>query len=191
MGLMQRQKGKRHEREVAKAFRVAVPDAKRGYQSRGGGKEAPDVEIPHLHLECKHKKTVSIWAAMKQAEEDCPPGKVPAAVVRENRRPDLVVMNLHQFVELFGEVLRARAKAVIQAEMGRATCAEYLKRATQGLVNEGDAVVTEPMTLSRNTLFNSLTFEGNGSIDANGHQVTVLNGPVDITRIHSGPKAPR
>ncbi len=104
-----RLKGQRHEREVSAAFNKQIPglDAKRGVgQSRGGGAEVPDVVIPLLHLECKWRKEISIWAAHKQAQHDAKDGKIPAVIVKQNHRPNMVVMELSDFTKLFGEFLK-------------------------------------------------------------------------------------
>lgn len=106
-----RLKGQRHERAVAKKFNAQIPslEAKRGIgQSRGGGAEVPDIVIPHLHVECKHRRTVSmchIREAVKQSSGDCPSDKTPCVVVRQNNRADLLVMELDTFIKLFGEFL--------------------------------------------------------------------------------------
>jgi hypothetical protein len=100
-------KGSRHERAVAETFRAVVATAKRGLsQARGGGAESPDVVIPVLHLECKHRKQQDIFEALNQAEEDAKPGKTPAAVIRVDRMPDVIVFKLAKFVPLFGEFLK-------------------------------------------------------------------------------------
>jgi hypothetical protein len=105
-----REKGGKHERAVAAKLSAVVP-AKRGIgQSRGGGAEVPDVVIPVLHIECKHRAQQSLYGALKQAARDCAKGKVPCAVVRINRKPDVIVFDLDTFVPLFGEFLAWREK---------------------------------------------------------------------------------
>ena len=136
MGLMSRRKGKAHERDVANRFKRVVPEAKRGIsQARGGGKESPDVEIPHLHIECKHRKQVSLYATMKQARQDCRGDKKPAGVVRLNRQPDLPVMYLEDFIDLFGEFLRWREGVGVEAAKLGATLCGRCYRTDGGALN--------------------------------------------------------
>jgi len=115
MGKAQREAGKRYEREVAKAFRAVLGDAKRGWQSRYGSDD-PDVITPLYSIECKHQKEWS-WAdtvkALAQAEDGRKLGTRPIAVIKRKRikgkpRPgdgmDLVVMELEEFLDLTEEL---------------------------------------------------------------------------------------
>lgn len=108
MSKMQRDKGKRWEREVAALMRQAMPGCetiKRGYQSRGAkADKAPDVDCPIYWIECKHGIKPNPRAALAQATSDSEgTGKVPVAVIKDNRRTPFVVLGLTDFLELVRE----------------------------------------------------------------------------------------
>lgn len=67
MGKSQRDKGHGFERRVAKDLREFWPEAKRGFQTRGGTSEAPDVDGTPFFVECKAHKRVDRDKAMTQA----------------------------------------------------------------------------------------------------------------------------
>lgn len=101
MGKSQRTKGSSFERKVARFLREACGvDAKRGWQSRGGGKEEPDVVAPGLHIECKAHARVNIKQAIKQATDDTS-GELPVAVTKDDRKPVLVTMYLEHWAEFY------------------------------------------------------------------------------------------
>ena len=84
-----RAKGQRGEREWIKYLLTFFPSLegklKRGLQSRGGGKEVPDVEdFPVYHWEVKRVEKLNIWNAQKQAVADAEEGKIPALAYRRN-----------------------------------------------------------------------------------------------------------
>jgi Holliday junction resolvase len=64
----QRTKGHNFERQIAGMLRELFPEARRGFQSRGGTKEAPDVDGTPFYIECKKGKRTNIKAAYRQAE---------------------------------------------------------------------------------------------------------------------------
>jgi Holliday junction resolvase len=108
MAKMQRDKGHNFEREVARQLREALPGAHvvRGQQGFGGS-NAPDVAVdgangsPWLHIECKRGKRCSIMAAIRQAVADSDgTGRVPIAVVREDRRVAVAVMRWDDYSTL-------------------------------------------------------------------------------------------
>ncbi len=106
-GRASRDKGQRGERAVAAILRSYGLEAKRGWQSRGGGKEEPDVvcTLPRHHLEVKFTEKIAIWAAFKQADDDCNPADdhtVPAVVFRRSRSPWMVCLRFEDYLELLG-----------------------------------------------------------------------------------------
>lgn len=107
---MQREKGKRGEREVAQVFRRACPamaaDIKRGLQSRGGGAEVPDVTVPGLHVEVKLGKRPSMRAAYKQACDDKQGEVIPVAAIRDDRGQWMAVLALEDFAKLWSDSVR-------------------------------------------------------------------------------------
>lgn len=111
MSASQRRKGLVYEREVAAAFRGAMPgcEANRGLsQTRGGATECADVELEHFTVEAKHRQAPNVRAALEQAIASEQPGKWPIAVCKWNRRSgekaglETVTMRLEDFLELAG-----------------------------------------------------------------------------------------
>lgn len=109
-GRHSRTKGHQYERELARRFRAIFPDARRGLQSRMGyqGEAVPDVDIPCFWVECKRGARVKYRAAMAQAVRDCPKGKMPVTIIREDRSEATVTMLLEDFLELVAEWWRMR-----------------------------------------------------------------------------------
>lgn len=112
MGKFSRDKGARFEREVARMFREHLPgcDAKRGFQTRGGAAEAPDVETGVFAIECKVGKKPPVRAALATAVENCPKGQIPLAIIKEDRREPFAVMPLDDLLEIVSEWWRYRNK---------------------------------------------------------------------------------
>lgn len=104
MGRRSRIKGKVWEQTLARKFREAMPDAeiKRGMQYRSG-EEAPDVEMPVFWVESKHHHRTNIKAALKQAEDAAPKGRVALAVCKDDHQPAIVAMYLDDFLEFIAE----------------------------------------------------------------------------------------
>lgn len=105
MGAMQRRKGATFERALVHRFREAMPgaDVKRGLQFRGGGAEVPDVDCPVFHVEAKHGKKPVVRAALQQAQADAVKGKIPIAVIKDNRQEPFVVLGLEDFLDFVKE----------------------------------------------------------------------------------------
>ncbi len=100
-GKASRRKGHDFERDIANRLREVMPgaDIKRGLQSRGGGAEEADVVCPYFHVECKVGKLPNPRAALAQAVRDAKPGKVPVAIVKDDRQPPFVVMQLDEWLD--------------------------------------------------------------------------------------------
>jgi hypothetical protein len=104
-GARSRRKGASYERELAKLFREAMPgaDIKRGLgQCRSAG-EVADVDCPHFWVEAKRGKMPNPRAALAQANAAAPPGRIPIAVVRDDRAEAFVALSLEDFLDLVGE----------------------------------------------------------------------------------------
>ena len=103
-GARSRRKGARFERELVHQFREAMPgaDVRRGLQWRGGD-EVPDVDCPVLWLESKRGKKPNVRAALRQATDAAPKGRIPLAVIRDDRAEAFVAMSLADFLELLRE----------------------------------------------------------------------------------------
>ena len=115
LGKRSKVKGSNFERDVAKKFKKAY-DAElvRTPQSGGFAKKSAkaddfrgdivpadeDIELS-LHIECKCQKTWSLPAWFKQAEEDCPKGKLPIVVFHQHgTSKDYVALSLEDFFKL-------------------------------------------------------------------------------------------
>ena len=103
-GATSRRKGARFERAMVHRFREAMPDAevRRGLQSRGG-EEVADLDCPVLWPELKRGKKPNIRAALKQAIDAAPKGRIPIAVVRDDRAEEIVTLLLDDFLDLVSE----------------------------------------------------------------------------------------
>ena len=104
MSKMQRDKGARWEREVARRLEAAMPGsgAQRAMgQARGGG-EAPDVIVPGRYwIECKVGARPPLVRALEQAERDRGDrDEVAVAVVKQDRQAPMVLLRLDDFEAL-------------------------------------------------------------------------------------------
>lgn len=90
-GSTSRTKGHNFERATANALKDIFPDARRGFQTRGGGGEQADVEGTPYHIECKVGKRTNIKAAVKQALTDTD-GRPIVVVTKDDRQHVLVTM---------------------------------------------------------------------------------------------------
>lgn len=86
MSRAQREKGKRGERQAAKAVSAALEvRCRRGVQYQGGAESADiQVEIPGVHWEVKFVEREAVRQWMRQAEQDAG-DKVPVVLHRKSR----------------------------------------------------------------------------------------------------------
>lgn len=103
MGKSQRTKGHDFERKIASRFRELWESAKRGFQTRGGTSEAPDVDGTPFFIECKKGKRTNIKAAYRQAL-GATDGRVPIAVTQDDREEILVTLSLTHFLLLIRSI---------------------------------------------------------------------------------------
>jgi len=103
-GATSRRKGARFERAMVHRFREAMPDAeiRRGLQSRSGV-EVADLDCPVFWPELKRGKKPNIRAALRQAIEAAPKGRIPIAVIRDDRAEEIVTLLLDDFLEFVSE----------------------------------------------------------------------------------------
>ena len=103
-GAMSRRKGAAYERELVHRFREVMPEAdiKRGLQSRGG-EEVPDVDCPVFWVEAKRGRKPNIRGALKQASDAAPKGRIPIAVIRDDRSEAFVALPLEDFLDFIRE----------------------------------------------------------------------------------------
>lgn len=102
-------KGATFERQLAKYFTDNTPlEAKRGLgQTRLGGAEVSDVDMPIIHVEAKRHARCNIKAALKQAIEDASVnGKIPVAITKDDREDILCTMLLDDWIKLFNGYLK-------------------------------------------------------------------------------------
>ena len=108
-----RAKGANFERELAKIISDATPlEARRGLaQTRGGGAEVSDVEMPLVHIEAKRHKRCNIKAALEQAINDCEAnGKIPVAVTKDDRKEILVTMRFTDWLHFLNSYIETNAQ---------------------------------------------------------------------------------
>jgi hypothetical protein len=101
-------KGAAFERKLAKYFTENTSlDAKRGIgQTRSGGAEVSDVDMPILHVEAKRHKRCNIKAALRQAINDANiNGKIPVAITKDDRADILCTMRLEDWIHFFNAYL--------------------------------------------------------------------------------------
>jgi hypothetical protein len=114
-GKNSRNKGSNYERGIAKKFKEQYGvDMVRTPQSGGFAKKcekaddfrgdivSADKDIEVLgHIECKNTKSWSMPAWLKQAERDCPKGKIPMVIFHKaNTSKDYVTLSLEDFFNL-------------------------------------------------------------------------------------------
>lgn len=106
MGKMQREKGKRGEREVVDLIKRYGFEARRGQQFKGGA-DSPDVvhDIPHVFVEVKYREKFSLYPALEQAREEAG-GDVPVVFHRRSGKPWVAIMDARDFLKAM-ENLRA------------------------------------------------------------------------------------
>jgi hypothetical protein len=101
-------KGATFERTLAKYFTDKTRlEAKRGIgQTRIGGSEVSDVDMPIVHIEAKRHKRCNIKAALRQAIGDANVnGKIPVAITKDDRADILCTMRLDDWIHFFNAYL--------------------------------------------------------------------------------------
>lgn len=100
MGKAQRRKGHNFERQVAAMFRWVFERACRGFQTRGGTAEEPDVDGTPFYIECKASKSMpSVRGALRQAEAGTD-GRISLAICKKDREEPIVALRLKHFLWL-------------------------------------------------------------------------------------------
>ena len=110
-GAHSRRKGAGFERELVQRFREVMPDAtiRRGLQFRTG-EETPDVDCPVFWPEAKRGKQPNVRAALRQAATAATPGRIPIAIIRDDRAEPFVALSLDDFLEFVAEWWTRRDK---------------------------------------------------------------------------------
>ena len=101
MGRMEREKGKRGEREAARAVEEYLGVTARRGQQRVGGPDSPDiiVSIPKVHVEVKRVEKLSLYTAIEQAIQEAD-GEIPLVLHRRNGKQWLAVVPLDRLMDL-------------------------------------------------------------------------------------------
>ncbi|ACY13270.1 hypothetical protein [Haliangium ochraceum] len=110
-GAMSRRKGADYERALVRRFREVMPgaDVRRGLQSRSGS-EVADVECPVFWIESKRGRKPNVRGALKQAQAAAPKGRIPVAVIRDDRAEAFAALPLEDFLELVREWWEGRQR---------------------------------------------------------------------------------
>ena len=110
-GARSRRKGAQWERDLVHLFRKAMPGAvvRRGLQCRSGD-EVADVDCPVFWPEAKRGKKPNVRGALRQARDAAPKGRLPLAVIRDDRQEPFVALSLDDFLDLVGEWWHGRSR---------------------------------------------------------------------------------
>lgn len=104
MSKLSREKGKRYERDVARRYReIFGQDVRRGWQCRKGDDECDVVNCGPFAVEAKHRKSVSVWAAMEQAAENAKAGQIPVCHIKRHGGMEVVVLLAEDWFDLIRE----------------------------------------------------------------------------------------
>ena len=98
MSAMSRRKGGNHEREIVNILKAfGHPCARNLDQTRDGG---GDIPFGDWLIECKRRASIAIYPWWDQVVAACGATKKPMLVIRADKRENLVVMRLEDFLEL-------------------------------------------------------------------------------------------
>lgn len=112
MGRMSRQKGKRGEREAAKALANLGITARRSQQYCGvAGDSDLITDIDELHFEVKRVERLNLYAALEQAEGDRRVSQVPVVLHRRNGKQWAVIHFLKDWNEIATALHLAQGRA--------------------------------------------------------------------------------
>lgn len=117
-GRSAKRKGKEYELKIARLLRSSGLDkeARRSFQSGANWSWKSDIYTSlDFAIEIKKQEKVSIWQWWEQAETQRKPYKPPVLIFSSDFRPDLVVMNLNDWINLIKERNEWREKAKLQA----------------------------------------------------------------------------
>ena len=98
MGKSERLKGHNFERQVVHALRWIFHRCARGFQTRGGTNEEPDITNTPFYLEIKaSKRNPSVAGALEQAEA-ATDGRMPVAICKKDREEPVVGMRMNHWL---------------------------------------------------------------------------------------------
>ena len=93
-------KGKRGERELAKALTETFGVSCRRGQQYSGIEGEDVVGLPGVHIESKRTEKLSLYAAIEQAVRDADESQVPTVFHKKNRKEWLCVVRLDDLPKL-------------------------------------------------------------------------------------------
>lgn len=96
-----RQKGKRAELQLAHKLSEWGFPCRRSQQYAGANGDADVVGLPFLHIECKAVERLNIYDAMDQSRRDAKEDEIPVTIMKKNRKPWLLVMDLDEFERFY------------------------------------------------------------------------------------------
>lgn len=103
MGKMQREKGKRGERELASKLREYGFNTRRGQQFCGANGDADVTGLEDIHIECKRTERLNLYEALAQAKADKKDGERPIICHRKNNSEWVVIQPLNEWIDLYRE----------------------------------------------------------------------------------------
>jgi len=100
MGKMQREKGKRGEREVVDLIKQYGFEARRGQQFKGTP-DSPDVihNIINTFIEVKFREKFSLYPALEQAHGEAK-GQIPVVFHRRSSKPWVAILDARDFLSI-------------------------------------------------------------------------------------------
>lgn len=111
MGKAQREKGKRGEREAAKALEEHMGIKARRSAQATGQTGQPDLDCKaDIHCEVKVRKSIAACRYYEQAERDCLPKRVPFVLMREDRGEWFVMIKL-KWLRRFMDAISGQANS--------------------------------------------------------------------------------
>ena len=99
---MQREKGKRGERELAGILQDYGYNCRRGQQYCGASGDADVIGLPNVHIEVKRVEDLRLRKALQQSSRDARAGEIP------------VVMHLQNFQRMYSDDIFDELKAQIR-----------------------------------------------------------------------------
>ena len=114
MGKMQREKGKRGERELAGILRDYGYNCRRGQQYCGTSGDADVIGLPNVHIEVKRVEDLRLRKALQQSSRDARAGEIPVVMHRRNYEPWRVSMYLQNFQKMYSDDIFDELKARIR-----------------------------------------------------------------------------
>lgn len=102
MGNMEREKGKRGERELANLLKSYGYECQRGQQYCGANGSADVIGLPGIYIECKRVEKMCLDSAMHKAIINAQgTSDYPAVFHRKNRSEWMVTMRLSDWMAIY------------------------------------------------------------------------------------------